>query len=62
MTGMAKAPDRWHRWLMDGRFGGDPAARERLLTELLYPVRDTVLDKPGCSPVTPCSTWAPETA
>jgi len=27
MTGMAKAPDRWHRWLMDRRFGGDPAAR-----------------------------------
>ena len=27
------------------RFGGDPAARERLLTELLYPVRDTLLDK-----------------
>jgi arsenite methyltransferase len=42
---MAKASDRWHRWLMDARFGGDPAARERLLTELLYPVRDTVLDK-----------------
>src|SRR6185437_12192067 len=36
MTGMAKAADRWHRWLMDGRFGGDPAARDRLLTELLY--------------------------
>jgi ubiquinone/menaquinone biosynthesis C-methylase UbiE len=30
---------------MDARFGGDPAARERLLTEFLYPVRDTVLDK-----------------
>ena len=47
MTGMAKAPDRWHRWLMDVRFGGDPAVRERLLTELLYPVRDSVLDKAG---------------
>ena len=47
MTGMAKAPDRWHGWLMDVRFGGDPAARDRLLTELLYPVRDTVLDKAG---------------
>ena len=50
MIVMAKAADRWHRWLMDGRFGGDPAARERLLTELLYPVRDTVLDKAGLQP------------
>ena len=50
MTGMAKAADRWHRWLMDERFGGDPAARERLLPELLYPVRDTVLDKAGLQP------------
>jgi len=47
---MAKAPDRWHRWLMDVRSGGDPAARERLLTELLYPVRDTVLDKAKLQP------------
>jgi len=47
---MAKAADRWHRWLMDGRFGGDPAARDRLLTELLYPVRDTVLDKARLRP------------
>ena len=50
MTGMAKAPDRWHRWLTDTRFGGDPAARERLLAELLYPVRDTVLDKARLQP------------
>jgi ubiquinone/menaquinone biosynthesis C-methylase UbiE len=50
MTVMAKAPDRWHRWLIDVRFGGDPAARERLLTELLYPVRDTVLDKARLQP------------
>ena len=35
---------------MDTRFGGDPAARERLLTELLYPVRDTVLDKAEFQP------------
>ena len=50
MTGMAKAPDRWHRWLTDTRSGGDPAARERLLTEHLYLVRDTVLDKAGLQP------------
>jgi len=35
---------------MDARFGGDPAARERILTELLYPVRDTVLDKANLRP------------
>ena len=50
MTVMAKAPDRWHRWLIDVRFGGDPAARERLLTEMLYPVRDTLLDKARLQP------------
>src|SRR5215470_2335395 len=47
---MAKASDRWHRWLMDARFGGDPVARDRLLTEVLYPVRDTVLDKAKLRP------------
>jgi arsenite methyltransferase len=41
---MAKAPDRWHRWLTDVRFGGDPAVREHMLTEFLYPVRNKVLD------------------
>lgn len=35
---------------MDVRFGGDPAARERLLTEMLYPVRDTLLDKARLQP------------
>jgi len=35
---------------MDARSGGDPAARERLLTELLYPVRDTVIDKAKLRP------------
>jgi arsenite methyltransferase len=47
---MAEAPDRWHRWLTDVRFGGDPAIREQLLTGLLYPVRDTVLDKAQLKP------------
>jgi SAM-dependent methyltransferase len=41
MTG----PDRWHRWLLDVRFGGDAAAREKDLAEFLYPVRDEVLDR-----------------
>jgi arsenite methyltransferase len=47
---MAKTPDRWHRWLTDVRFGGDPAVREQVLTELLYPVRETVLDKAKLRP------------
>src|ERR1700677_1325732 len=47
---MAKAPDRWHRWLTDVRFGGDPAVREHMLTEFLYPVRDKVLDKAKLQP------------
>jgi arsenite methyltransferase len=40
MTG----PDCWHRWLLEVRFGGDAAYREKDLTEFLYPVRDAVLD------------------
>jgi len=35
---------------MDVRFGSDPVERERLLTEVLYPVRDTVLDKAKLRP------------
>jgi hypothetical protein len=42
---MTEGPDRWHRWLLDVRFGGDAARREKDLTEFLYPVRDTVLDR-----------------
>jgi hypothetical protein len=29
LEGMADAADRWQRWLLDLRFGGDPAARSR---------------------------------
>jgi arsenite methyltransferase len=47
---MAKAPDRWHRWLTDVRFGGDPAVREYTLTKFLYPARETVLDKAKLRP------------
>jgi ubiquinone/menaquinone biosynthesis C-methylase UbiE len=42
---MTDGADRWHRWLLDVRFGGDAAARQQDLTTFLYPVRDTVLDR-----------------
>jgi arsenite methyltransferase len=42
---MSDGPDRWHRWLLDVRFGGDAAARQQDLTSCLYPVRDIVLDR-----------------
>jgi SAM-dependent methyltransferase len=47
---MTEGPDRWHRWLLDTRFGGDAACREKDLTEFLYPVRDTVLDRARLRP------------
>ena len=47
---MADSFDRWHRWLLKVRFGGNAEARERLLIERLYPVRDQVLDKPQVQP------------
>jgi arsenite methyltransferase len=50
MTGMTGSPDRWHRWLLDVRFGGDASAREQDLAQLLYPVRDKVLDKARLRP------------
>jgi arsenite methyltransferase len=42
--GVTDQTDRWHRWLMDTRFGGDPRHREQELAGFLYPVRDAVLD------------------
>ena len=47
---MTNGLDRWHRWLLDGRYGGDAAYRERTLVELLYPVRDKVLDRARLQP------------
>jgi arsenite methyltransferase len=47
---MAKTSDRWQRWLLDVRFGGDPQARQQDLAEFLYPVRDEVLDKARLRP------------
>jgi ubiquinone/menaquinone biosynthesis C-methylase UbiE len=42
--------DRWYRWLLDVRHGGDSAARQHDLAEFLYPVRDTVLGKASLQP------------
>ena len=36
--------DRWARWLLQERFGGDEAALERTLS-ILGPIRDRVLDR-----------------
>ena len=47
---MTNTPDRWQRWLLDVRFGGDPEARQQDLAEYLYPVRDKVLDKAQLRP------------
>lgn len=44
---MTTTGDRWHRWLLDTRHGGDREAREQDLAEFLYPVRDHVLDRAG---------------
>jgi hypothetical protein len=58
---MTSSPDRWHRWLLDVRFGGDASARERDLAEVLYPIRDKVLDNARLRPVTLFSMWVPAT-
>jgi arsenite methyltransferase len=50
MASMTDGPDRWHRWLLDVRFGGDTAYREKNLIEYLYPIRDAVLDKAQLRP------------
>ena len=47
---MTGSPDRWHRWLLNVRFGGDAEARQQVLTQRLYLVRDKVLDKAQLQP------------
>jgi arsenite methyltransferase len=37
--------DRWSRWVLGGREGGDQTLRQRFMTEVLLPVRDQVLDR-----------------
>jgi len=41
---VTESSDRWHRWLLNVRHGGDVQAREQDLAQFLYPVRDKVLD------------------
>jgi arsenite methyltransferase len=47
---MTENGDRWHRWLLSGRTGGDAAVRERLLTESLHPWRTKILDNAALRP------------
>jgi ubiquinone/menaquinone biosynthesis C-methylase UbiE len=47
---MTGRDDRWARWLLDVRHGGDAAFRERMLKESLYPWRDQILDKAQLKP------------
>jgi arsenite methyltransferase len=41
--------DRWHRWLLEVRHGGDPEYREQVVAALA-PVRDEVLDRAALQP------------
>ena len=47
---MQESTDRWHRWLLQTRFGGDAEARQRELANRLHPVRDKVLGTAGLQP------------
>jgi arsenite methyltransferase len=46
---MAEQRDRWHRWLLDVRHGGDPEHHKKVLAALA-PVRDEVLDRAALRP------------
>ena len=46
----ASGEDRWARWLLDVRHGGDVAFRERMLTDRLYPWRDEILGNARLQP------------
>jgi arsenite methyltransferase len=46
---VAQERDRWHRWLLDVRHGGDPDYHEQVLAALA-PVRDEVLDRASLRP------------
>lgn len=46
---MAEDRDRWHRWLLDVRHGGDTGYRDQMMSEL-HRVRDEVLDRAELQP------------
>jgi hypothetical protein len=46
---MTEITDRWSRWLLHDRFGGDPLALERTM-EFLEPIRDRVLNAAHVTP------------
>lgn len=46
---VSETRDRWHRWLLDVRHGGDAEYREQVL-RALQPVRDEVLDRAALRP------------
>jgi arsenite methyltransferase len=48
-SAMAEERDRWYRWLLDVRHGGDAGYREQVLSAL-RPVRDEVLDRAQLRP------------
>jgi arsenite methyltransferase len=47
---MQETTDRWHRWLLQTRFGGDAEARRHALAHRLHPIRDKVLSNAGLRP------------
>jgi len=49
MAAMTDRSDRWARWLLDIRHGGDAALRQQML-ESLYARRDEILDKAELRP------------
>jgi ubiquinone/menaquinone biosynthesis C-methylase UbiE len=42
--------DRWARWLLGTRHGGDAALRKQMLADTLYPWRDEILDRARLAP------------
>ena len=50
MAGMTGNADRWARWLLGTRHGGDAALKERMLADTLYPWRDEILDRARLAP------------
>jgi arsenite methyltransferase len=49
LVAVAEDRDRWHRWLLDVRHGGDPGYREQMMSGL-FRVRDAVLERAALQP------------